>query len=103
MCEEKLRLTQEYHAANKTFGDAVNALAKKTGTTSKEEYERLRQRSEELRLDSESAQLYEATVLAMAEFRRCRAHTPSLAALLSKTRRLFSSTLHWVRLFDARI
>ena len=57
MCKEKLRLTQEYQAVNKTFGDAVKALAKKTGTTAKEEYERLRQRSEELRLDTESARL----------------------------------------------
>jgi hypothetical protein len=57
MCEEKLRLTKEYQEANRAFGDAVKALVKKTGTTSKEEYERLRQRSEELRLDSESARL----------------------------------------------
>jgi len=57
MCEEKLRLTQEYQVANKAFSVAVDALVKKAGTTSKEEYEHLRQRSEELRLDSESARL----------------------------------------------
>jgi len=57
MCEEKLRLTQEYQTANRAFGDAVKALMKKAGTTSKEEYKRLRQRSKELQLDSESARL----------------------------------------------
>jgi hypothetical protein len=57
MCEEKLRLTQEYQAANQAFGHAVKVLAKNSGTTSKEEYERLRQKSEELRINSESARL----------------------------------------------
>jgi hypothetical protein len=52
MCEEKLRLTQEYQAANKAFGEAVKALVSETGTTPREDYDRLRQKSEELRLGS---------------------------------------------------
>lgn len=57
LCEEKLRLTRNYQEANARFSDAVSVLAEKTGTVPRDEYERLRQTAEQLRLDSEKARV----------------------------------------------
>jgi len=40
-CEGKTRLTTEYEAATGKFAAAVTELQRKTGTSPKEEYERL--------------------------------------------------------------
>jgi hypothetical protein len=48
-CEEKTRLTAEYEAATGKFAAAVTELQRKTGTSPKEEYERLNRAANESR------------------------------------------------------
>lgn len=56
-CEEKTRLTTEYEAATGKFAAAVTELQRKTGTSPKEEYERLNRAANESRVKSEHARL----------------------------------------------
>jgi hypothetical protein len=46
-CEGKTRLTTEYEAATGKFAAAVTELQRKTGTSPKEEYERLNRAANE--------------------------------------------------------
>jgi hypothetical protein len=57
VCEEKTRLTAEYQGATEFFSKSVKELQEKTGTSSMEEYERLKRASEEWRVRSEQARL----------------------------------------------
>ena len=56
-CEEKDRLLREYEAATVAFSAAVKELRLRMGTSPKEEYNRLAQRSNEDRVKSEGARL----------------------------------------------
>lgn len=56
-CEEKNRLTAEYEEATGKFAAAVTESQRKTGTSSKEEYERLNRAANESRVKSEHARL----------------------------------------------
>ena len=56
-CEEKARLTAEYEAATTKFSEAVIELRQKSGTSSKEVYDRLNRAANEDRLKSELARL----------------------------------------------
>ena len=56
-CEEKSRLAIEYEASIMKFSDAVTELRKKTGTSAKEEYQRLDRAANEARVKSEQARL----------------------------------------------
>ncbi len=56
-CEAKTRLGAEYEAATNKFAAAVTTLQRKTGTSPKEEYERLNRAANEARLESEQARL----------------------------------------------
>jgi hypothetical protein len=55
MCEEKFRLLKEYDEAMHVFASAVMELRKQAGTSSKEEYEQLRNASDEARIKAERA------------------------------------------------
>jgi hypothetical protein len=57
MCKEKERLTLEYQMATETFSQSVTDLRQKMGTSSQEEYERLKRITEEWRVHSEKARL----------------------------------------------
>ena len=57
MCEEKGRLTLEYQVATETFSQSVNDLRQKMGTSSQEEFERLKRITEEWRVHSQEARL----------------------------------------------
>jgi hypothetical protein len=57
VCEEKLRLTEQYQTANAAFSGAVQMLVRNMGTVSREEHERLRRNSEQMRLESEAGRL----------------------------------------------
>jgi anthranilate phosphoribosyltransferase len=56
-CPEKDRLLKEYQVTTENFSGAVNDLQALRGTSSQEEYERLRRVAEEARLKSEQARL----------------------------------------------
>ncbi len=51
-CEEKNRLAAEYEGATAKFASAVTELQRKTGTSSKKEYERLDRLANEARVRS---------------------------------------------------
>jgi hypothetical protein len=57
VCLEKDRLLKEYQVTTENFSGAVNDLQALRGTSSQEEYERLRRVAEEARLKSEQARL----------------------------------------------
>jgi hypothetical protein len=57
VCDDKTRLTMEYHDATKKISKCVTDLNKRMGNSSKEEYERLQHASEEGRVHSEEARL----------------------------------------------
>jgi len=54
-CEEKTRLTVEYHETIQLYSAAVNELARKTGVVLKEEYDRLSVAAEKARQVSTDA------------------------------------------------
>ena len=56
-CEEKTRLMADYEAATGKFASAVTELQRKTGTSLKEEYERLDRAANQSRIRSETARL----------------------------------------------
>jgi len=56
-CEEKSRLATEYESSTAKFSEAVTDLRKKTGTSAKEEYQRLDRAANEARVKSEQARL----------------------------------------------
>ena len=56
-CEEKTRLVSDYETAAKTFAAAVGDLQRKTGTSSKAEYEELHRSIDKTRLKSEQARI----------------------------------------------
>jgi hypothetical protein len=56
-CEEKDRLLAEYSRASLTFSDAVAELQRKTGTSTKPEYETLRRAADDARMKSEQGRL----------------------------------------------
>jgi len=56
-CQDKDRLLNEYQATTEDFSRAVTKLHAARGTSSLDEYERLRQATEEARLKSEQARL----------------------------------------------
>ena len=57
MCKKKGRLTLEYQEATAKFSQSVTNLHEKMGTSSQEEYERLKRITEEWRVHSEEARL----------------------------------------------
>jgi hypothetical protein len=57
MCKEKGRLTLEYQEATAKFSQSVTDLRQKMGTSSQEEFERLKRITEESRVHSEEARL----------------------------------------------
>ena len=56
-CEEKIRLAEEYRRTVLIFGAAVSELQELMATSSKQQYERLRIRSEDARLKCERARI----------------------------------------------
>ena len=56
-CEEKDRLLAEYSRASVAFSDAVATLQRKTGTSTRPEYETLRRAADDARMKSEQARL----------------------------------------------
>jgi CHASE3 domain sensor protein len=57
MCGEKDRLALEYQEATAQFSQSVADLREKMGTSSQEEYERLKRTTEQWRVRSEEARL----------------------------------------------
>lgn len=57
ICEEKTRLVSEFEAATTKFAEAVTELQRKTGTSQKNDYERLSHATVEARVKSEQARL----------------------------------------------
>jgi len=57
LCEEKSRLLREYNSATTDFSRAVQVLNTRLGVLSKDEYDKLKQFSDESRLRSEQARL----------------------------------------------
>jgi hypothetical protein len=55
-CREKMVLFDKYQLATRRHAEALDSLQKKTGTTSKDEYDRLYEAAETLRKDARSAQ-----------------------------------------------
>jgi hypothetical protein len=55
VCEEKVRLTKEYQNASIALGHAIRELVETMKTTPKDEYERLLQRSDQRRIQSDTA------------------------------------------------
>ena len=56
-CEEKARLADDYRAATAAFAEAVRELQQRIGTSTSDEYGRLRLLSDEARMKSEQARL----------------------------------------------
>ena len=56
-CVEKATLLQEYESATHAYSEAMNHLQAKLGTSSKSEYKRLFQASEDARAKSEAARV----------------------------------------------
>ena len=56
-CAVKILLTDEYEAATALFSEAVAELRRKTGTSTKEDYERFGREANEARVKSEQARL----------------------------------------------
>jgi hypothetical protein len=56
-CEEKIKLTNNYQTATSLFSEAVVELRRKTGTSTKEEYDRLSRAANDARAKSERARL----------------------------------------------
>jgi hypothetical protein len=56
-CEIKIRLTSDYEAATTLFSEAVTALRRRIGTSTKEEYDRLTRAANDARVKSEQARL----------------------------------------------
>ena len=54
-CKEKTQLVDVYHKTTEAFSAAVAELQELIGTSSKQQYERLRHRSEGARLKMEEA------------------------------------------------
>ena len=57
VCEEKSRLVLAYEATTKNFAASITELQQKMGTSSKDEYERLRRIVDETRVKSEQSRL----------------------------------------------
>jgi hypothetical protein len=55
-CREKLVLFDKYQLATRHHAEALDSLQKKTGTTSREEYDRLYEAAETFRTDARAAQ-----------------------------------------------
>jgi ATP-dependent helicase YprA (DUF1998 family) len=56
-CEQKNLLATEYDDSTARFSEAVRELRQKTGTSPKEEYDRLERVTDEARVRSEQARL----------------------------------------------